>query len=109
MKPDETNIPFIHDILPVEGKTWISTDGKNHTSYTDAAAANLAALLSGDNATGGGVTPALAKLIVDHRDIIIELLQSIDAPRAPATAKIMEKIIHVDAMQSAQLYRRSPL
>lgn len=68
---------FDTSILPTEARRWSSKDGQNHETYEKAAAANLAALLSGDNANGGGITPALAKIIIDRRIDVIGLLKSI--------------------------------
>ncbi len=74
-----THVPeFDQSILPVETRRWLSKDGQLYGSFQDAAAANLATMLSGDNADGRGVTPALAKIIVDRRDDVIWLLRAIE-------------------------------
>ena len=63
--------------MPVRRDCWQCVNGKTHDTYADAAAANLADLLSGDNAAGGGLAPALAKQIIEHRGPIMALLQSV--------------------------------
>jgi hypothetical protein len=95
-------------ILPTETRQWLSNDGQLYGSFQDAAAANLATMLSGDNADGRGVTPALAKIIVDRRDDVITLLRAIDAHTdKPSPKQRLDAIHGGDPENAARVMQRA--
>lgn len=73
---------FNTTVLPTEAKSWLSNDGKKHDNYADAAASNLAIILSGNASTEASITPALAKTIIANRNDVLGLLLSVQEHEA---------------------------